>query len=426
MDTISPIPSKPASTKKLIGFLALFLLAGMILAGVLIYFWQAGWFIRWELVGQLPDPAAKIIYTDPWNVSVQTSDRRVLTCHPGNSKECWFPDVITDPRALKECDIQQAAFQPMLKPPTGLAQCLQADGGMAETSYSVIYAVDREQNVWKWEQSRSAYEILVIPVLDVAGGLLGVLFGSLVWAGRRFARNKRGPSQSPAFSRIQIAILLIPWLCVMCAALSLYLALSPSSSSGGSSSPSPLYTAAAETVTAQLTVEAQSSPAQATPGPGPLRYSFAEHACDAKWMNPQSKIPCSTGAEADSAAVRKAPAANAGGGQAAGEAIWVPMGSNGYVYSEHPEIEIQPGDHFKSSISCRLADSTCEIIFEVMFDRSMIGRWEIDRNGGEQDIDVDLSKFAGQKGRFSLNTQSIYVRRLSDQDAVWFIPRIEK
>jgi hypothetical protein len=95
---------------------------------------------------------------------------------------------------------------------------------------------------------------------------------------------------------------------------------------------------------------------------------------------------------------------------------------------EYPLMEFAPGDHFKAEIGCLDPDTHCTVIFEVMLYYSdkqnfVIGRWSLTNDPGFEQIDLDLSKFAGQKVWLALDTSND--NSLVDQNPIWFMPRIE-
>lgn len=407
-------------------------MAGFVLTCVILYLSSIGLFEKWEIVATVPENAVEVINGDPWKAYIKTSDQKILSCPFGHEDECWIPDVVSNPYNSQPCNKKIIAFSPILNPPKNLVSCRQIRDGYLETGYNLVYAIDQNYHLWKWGIVRSAYYTIFLPFLILAGGFCGVLIGSLYWVVKRVVQKRQTSSKYARFSKLHIILLALPWLLLFSILAMWLLLVSPSTKTSPSFTPN-IYTAVSETVTIQMTEEVQKWAVQVTPGSGSLKYSFSKNSCDAKWSSGWESIPCFKSSDTSDFAIRTSPISSISGVPVSGEALLIPIDyAHHSVNGEFPTIEIQDGDHFKSTIGCLEESLACNILFDVYFEtqekgRILLGRWNPIGDDKVEDINIDLTKFTNQKGRFYLNiSDSNNGGDRRNSDAVWLMPRIEK
>lgn len=117
--------------------------------------------------------------------------------------------------------------------------------------------------------------------------------------------------------------------------------------------------------------------------------------------------------------------------QIEGQAIRFPTSAFRYLSGEFPGITIQEGDHYRATIACLHETPDCNLSFTAYLGIQnkpgvRLGTWKPTGENSIEEIDIDLSKFAGQVVRFSLSLSSDDYKSKGNQDVVWIMPRIEK
>jgi hypothetical protein len=429
MNTPSNPTEKRTPEERLLVFLTLAMTAGVILSCVFEYFSMSGSFQRWERVGRVPENAKEVIGGSPVRAYIRTSENKTLGCALNNGEECWIPAVYEDPFYTQPCNQEDVAFSSAIHPPQNITSCIETDTGGGGYSYDVIYVTDQDHNLWRWALVQEGNETPLIMIMMMVGAVGGVLIGTILWVILRLFQKRRLPRKSPLFSKTQLVFLAIPWLCFLSFQAYQYLA-SQWPAEYQSPEVAAENTEVANTETARKTRVAKEFLIQVTPGAGRVRYSFSDHPCDAEWNSGQEVIPCLSDPDLSGPAVSIQSASTIGGKKIEGQAVLVPTGSFDYVYGEYPTIEIQAGDHFKATIACLTDSPDCNMDFDVylqMLNRPGIhlGAWSPKGENRIEEINLDLTKFAGRRVRFAFVTSKDDYKK-AGQDIVWILPKIEK
>jgi len=149
----------------------------------------------------------------------------------------------------------------------------------------------------------------------------------------------------------------------------------------------------------------------ATEGKGNI-YSFAAHACDAKWSSSsKNPLPCpgkETSIDEGYVLTKDQPIREDGGKENEIGLITRPDDADaGYIQGIYPSFPIKNGDRFRAAIQCEGNSPKCKLKFELYYrladgNPKELGEWhEISDNLWNR-IDVDLSALAGQNVQFYL------------------------
>lgn len=427
---------EPTSNKNLIRFLLLFIFIGVSISCLLVYLTNIGLFEKWVLIATVPENTTEIVLDSPDSVYIRTSEDKIFSCYWKNSNECWIPDVITNDLPAKTCNKQTIAFSPVVNAPKNATYCTTMEGAYgAEMGYTATYIIDQRNNLWKWELISSAADLFFAPLIIGAGGLAGMLLASIIWVIKKSCQNKHSHSENSLFPKDQLVLHFIPWLCLFLM-LAIWILQSNWPFHSANSAMDPMYTAAAETVTVKMTELAQKLPlVVVTPNAGGLRYTFYQNICDAEWGSSSLyKMPCNEDPDLSGYAASRISNPQMGGNTMRGDGLWVRITPrHRFIEGEYPMMEIQEGDHFRTTAGCLDESPACDIIFEISYttlDKKsfLLGSWSPKIVGKVETIDLDLSKLAGQKVRFSLSTYDFKINSSSQypEYPVWFMPRIEK
>lgn len=196
------------------------------------------------------------------------------------------------------------------------------------------------------------------------------------------------------------------------------------------SSPTPTPAPATETVPAISTsteVASATPPAAATPG---LRYDFASHACAAQWQSNTGVLSC-PGKDGDPNGFllsRDHPVLEDGTTASLPTILTFPSASSdGYILGVYPEYEVQAGDHLQASVGCEKDATACSVLFRISYldqagaphDLWTLGEFY---DGKYFNLDLDLSREAGQKVKFVLYVSSL--GSAAGDRALWVGPRL--
>jgi hypothetical protein len=161
-----------------------------------------------------------------------------------------------------------------------------------------------------------------------------------------------------------------------------------------------------------------------------VTYDFVENACAAKWVSTDGTLPC-PGLDGDiQGFVVTSNQANLEDGTTAPLPTLLTFpssSSNGTIQGTYPEIQILAGDHLQTTVSCEQGATSCSVLFSIRYlDSSGTSHdlWTLGEfyDGEYFNLDLDLSKFAGQKVEFVLGVSSLG-SSVGDR-ALWVAPRI--
>ncbi len=194
---------------------------------------------------------------------------------------------------------------------------------------------------------------------------------------------------------------------------------------------------AGRTGQAPIFVEINVSGPTATPGGPPptdttSAYDFVAHACDAetKWVSGAGALTCPSADGDAKGFVLKItnPQLETGTVDSRPGLLTNPQNTvNGYIQGKYPEFTVQNGDHFKSVINCQFNAGSCNVVFRLDYqvgDAAAINLFSFGEKyeGKFFEMDVDVSKLAGQKVKFIL-TVTAGTSAVGDR-ALWVAPRI--
>ena len=191
--------------------------------------------------------------------------------------------------------------------------------------------------------------------------------------------------------------------------------------------------------TGQVAIYAEvnvSGPTATPGGPPPTdttsAYDFVAHACDAetKWVSGAGALICPSADGDAKGFVLKItnPQLETGAIDPRPGLLTNPQNTvNGYIQGKYPEFSVQNGDRFKSVINCQFNAGSCNVVFRLDYqvgDAAAINLFSFGEKyeGKFFEMDVDLSKLAGQKVKFIL-TVTAGTSAVGDR-ALWVAPRI--
>ena len=141
-------------------------------------------------------------------------------------------------------------------------------------------------------------------------------------------------------------------------------------------------------------------------------YSFAESVCDAKWSSStRNPLPCpgdEKKAEHGYALHKKNPIREDGGKENEPGLITRPdQTASGYIQGIYPAFQIKDGDKFRATIQCEGGSTGCQLKFELYVREPggkfvEIGEWYEVFDNTWNNVEIDLSGYAGKKLEFSL------------------------
>ena len=378
-------------------------LVGMFLPIVIYFIVNSGYFIQWRVVAQAPTGTANLVVGDYGGLMVQTSSGQVLSCdseEPG----CWTATISPRNQTGEPCDKTAAAFSLLARSPENIVECIRSQGSYAEVGYTVLYARDQQGNIWKWEKSTSAYAIILLPAMGLAGGFAGVLVGSIVWAVRRMmALRKRtallAKNTEPLKSKWVWMLAGIPLLCLVAGAAAF---LAREIIPRPPSKYAPAYTSAAATVHAITTAEGIKYQTPATPNPA-NGYDFVDACSNSIWSSGKvNRISCTGVSVHLEPSIDTIQIASNVADITAQYALKFSLPADHQaMIGSFPVWEVRPGDHFKTVLMCEDDYAVCDMVLSVRLRRpnafDYLGEWQVTVEQRSVEIDADLSRFTGER-----------------------------
>ncbi len=102
-------------------------------------------------------------------------------------------------------------------------------------------------------------------------------------------------------------------------------------------------------------------------------------------------------------------------------------GESGYIVGRFPSIEIEEGDHFRTTISCQYDAEDCDVRYTLRVavtgeGLDLLGQWHEVYEGLYYPVDVDLSDYAGME--IDLVLSVIATDDTGENYALWLRPRV--
>jgi hypothetical protein len=435
--------AKKATTWSIIRFLLLFLFAGLVLTGLILYSIQLGILERWHFVTTVPKEMVEVMGADPYDIYLRSSQGKVFSCpgvdDPDHNQPC-IPDVFKRQYQTQPCDPYNLAFLPLANPPKKITTCTETSGSIYDSSgfYLTRSALDRDGNLWAWKVNQyyhpplSLLDLVQLIVLIVIGGFLGLLLGSIIRTVREIVRRKKEPAPLQRLPVFQVLLLVFPWFCLGSGMIFWSVNVNrPSASIDWT--PNPTETYLAQTLALQGTEQSLRRWAiDATPKPGHPRYDLTQNLCAVIWKIGEKVDACRQIYQLNGSIIQLLPDPEIGGIHQRGMAIGIDFSSGvNSVSTEYAAMEIQPGDHLKTTVTCLgQANAKCDVFFSISCDSleypddCSLGRWQPATAGELEEIDVDLSRFAGRKLRINLDA-SLPENSDTHTFAIWLAPGID-
>lgn len=171
------------------------------------------------------------------------------------------------------------------------------------------------------------------------------------------------------------------------------------------------------------------------PGSAPATgevYNFANSVCSAAWSSGAGTLACpgkESSVNSGYVLTKSAPVREDGATENEPGLITRPNASGTiYIMGVYPNFTVKAGDHFMATLMCEGGAKKCSVDmglnYRIGTDGSMtnIDVWDESYDGAWQNVDVDLSAFAGQTVQFILVARN--GNSTEDMSALWLNPRI--
>ena len=169
-----------------------------------------------------------------------------------------------------------------------------------------------------------------------------------------------------------------------------------------------------------------------TPGAG-IAYDFATNACQATWYSRAGQLPCpGTDGAANGFVLQVSnPKLETGATDPRPGLLTFPSapqgGQDGYIQGFYPAWTVQNGDRFRATVNCEGGATLCYVAFRLDYEvggtiRTYWGAWGERYESRFYNVDVDLSRLAGQNVKFILTVLSAGTN--TGDRALWVGPHI--
>ena len=418
-------------------------LLGMLIPCLVYYLANLDQFERWQMLTPAPPGAVELLDGNPYAVTVRTVDRQILKWDPQNQR--WVPSVTwEDPRVtIQSCDPYANAFKASTHPPEDVLTCTAFAGYDHDGNYLVLAAIDQQGNIWKWEKPSQYLEGIIYILIGIMGAFCGVVAGSVVWLERKGVadRKQSGAPAQPAEAAAQPVTLkkrswvwmlaLLPIVCLVGVGL-VRLAGGLITSVNREIGPeSTVLPGLSEFYTEEA---AWYSAPPVTPNPAGPAYDFAAQCPGAQWIfSVVDSWTCGDSRPPDQASVSvlwDPPEGQEWSGQAL--RLYIPVKQRD-VTGRYPTWFIRPGEHFRATLLCPAETIECDLTFTLYLEqqedgRTDLGTWRLTNEQRSQEIDIDLSQFAGKIVSVvleTINSDPSEIEQVVPQIALWVNPRIE-
>jgi hypothetical protein len=153
----------------------------------------------------------------------------------------------------------------------------------------------------------------------------------------------------------------------------------------------------------------------ATPSGGNVALNLGNSACSAQWLNRDVLLSCPgfEGAASGSVLLTESPSVE--GRELAGvpSILILPgLSADASIQGLFPDYIVQPGDRFRSVVSCEQGATACSVLFSLAYEDNA-GTYHVLWSLGEFydgqsfELDLDLSHLAGERIRFILGVSAL-------------------
>jgi Ig-like domain-containing protein len=157
---------------------------------------------------------------------------------------------------------------------------------------------------------------------------------------------------------------------------------------------------------------------------------FATNACGAQWQGNDGLLDC-PGQDGDARGfvlpLKQADLEDGSSIQAPSILTYPSSSTDGYILGLYPQYQVSAGDHFRALVGCEQGATSCSVLFRLSYldafgaahDLWTLGEFY---DGHYFNLDLDLSKLAGQQVRFVLSANNLGTS-IGDR-ALWVGPRV--
>ena len=144
-------------------------------------------FIRWERLPSPPQTAVEVVSADNYQLAVRTASGEVYI-YDRIDKD-WNTGITPTEEQRQDCQNFPTAFKQLAHPPENQLDCAAFSGMEHEYSYTQLYAVDAQGEVWNWRTESSGLVIFAYVMLAFRGLLGGLFVGIILWAVQHAKRS---------------------------------------------------------------------------------------------------------------------------------------------------------------------------------------------------------------------------------------------
>lgn len=162
-----------------------------------------------------------------------------------------------------------------------------------------------------------------------------------------------------------------------------------------------------------------------------LAFDFTSSACAAKWESGAGTLPC-PGKDGDKNGFvipLSNPQLENRNEDEPGLLTHPEMKDNGFISGRYPPFTVKSGDVFIADIGCAADSDDCRVTFRLDYRNESgavknLGEWNETSDGYLTSLNIDLSDLAGKTIEFILSVSAN--GSSSDDNAVWFVPQIDR
>ena len=169
-------------------------LAGAILVCLGYAFASQDIFMRWERLPTPPQPAAVLLSFDNYQLAVRSTSGEIYIYD--RIDKAWNTGITPSEGSRQDCQDFPTAFKWLAHPPENQLDCAAFSGMEHEYSYTQLYAVDAQGEVWNWRTESSGLVIFAYVMLAFRGLLGGLIVGIILWAVQHAKRSLTRADQS--------------------------------------------------------------------------------------------------------------------------------------------------------------------------------------------------------------------------------------
>jgi len=158
-------------------------------------------------------------------------------------------------------------------------------------------------------------------------------------------------------------------------------------------------------------------------------YDFVLNYCAAEWSNKTTELSCPGDEDDEDGFVIRLDDPALENRIENEPALWTQPEAitDGLIQGKFPAYNVQAGDHFRATVGCLDGYERCQVIFQLKYQIGDgpvldLGRWDENYDETTTDVDVDLSRLAGQKVKFILMVKADGSPR--EDAAFWLVPHI--